>query len=172
MRLAIIAAALLPFLSSTALAGNDRSRPEVIVRGFIAEVRSGRDPDLAGKYLADRVLAHQITSEGETTIERTPAEYAAHVREFAAAFGAFRLTLEQLVAQRDLVFVRWKQQGLHLQSLSGEAPTGGPLIEITSVVYRVQKGRIVEYWLQTDRKGMEIQLERLVGNEKGNPSSP
>lgn len=162
MKLAIIAAASLPFLSSSANAGNKHARPEAIVRGFIAQVRSGRDPDLAGKYLADRVLAHQVTSEGETTIERTPADYAAHVREFVAAFGSYRLTLEQLIAQRGLVFVRWKQQGLHLQSLSGEAPTGGPLIEITSVVYRVKNGRIVEYWLQTDRKGMEIQLERLV----------
>jgi predicted ester cyclase len=66
--------------------------------------------------------------------------------------------VEDLIAGGDKVFVRWRQNGRHLVSLDGEKPTGAKLVELTSVVYRVENGRIVEYWLQTDRKGLELQL--------------
>jgi predicted ester cyclase len=102
-----------------------------------------------------------MTAEGTTTVMRTPEDYAAHVREFLTLFGPFVLKVEEVLASGDRVFVRWRQEGRHLQSLDGEKPTGAPLIEITSVVYRVEAGRIAEYWLQTDRKGLELQLERL-----------
>ena len=135
--------------------------PEQVVRQFMEQVRSGRDPDAATRYFAPVVQAHQITSEGETTVPPTPADYAGHVRGFKQAFGDYAFTVEELIAQGDRVFVRWRQQGKHLGSLDGEAPTGKPLTEIGSAVYRVEGGRIVEYWILLDRKGLELQLQRL-----------
>ena len=155
-RFFLLAAAL---LLATAAAPPD---PESVVRGFLADVRSGRDPDAAARYFAPQVRAHQVTAEGPTTVVRTPADYAAHVREFLVAFGPFTLTVEDLFASGDRVFVRWRQEGHHRASLSGEPPTGAPLTELTSVVYRIERGHIVEYWLQTDRKGLELQLERAA----------
>ncbi|WP_425464366.1 hypothetical protein [Paenibacillus anaericanus] len=38
--------------------------------------------------MADRVLTHQITSEIEVTVERTPSSYADHVREMIEAYGS------------------------------------------------------------------------------------
>lgn len=136
--------------------------PAAVVRGFMAEVRSGRDPDAAARYFAPTVAAHQVIAEGGTTVHRTPANYAAHVREFLALFGPFEFRVEELIAQGDRVYVRWRQQGRHLGSVNGETPTGAPLTEISSAVYRVRDGQIVEYWIQTDRKGLEVQLERAA----------
>ena len=138
--------------------------PESTVRQFMASVRSGRDPDAASEYFAPVVQAHQVTSEGETTVARTPAEYAGHVREFKQAFGDYRFDVEELIAQGDRVYVRWRQQGTHRGSIDGESPTGAPLTEIGSAVYRVVDGRIVEYWIQLDRKGLEVQLERAAAS--------
>lgn len=161
-----IAAALL--LGSVAAAADARpvTDPAGVVRGFLDEVRSGRDPDAVERYFAPRVSAHQVTSEGETTVLRTPADYAAHVREFLALFGRYRFDLEEMIAQGDRVHVRWRQQGHHQASLAGETPTGAPLIEISSAVYRVSDGRIVEYWIQTDRKGLEAQLEKAAAQPR------
>jgi predicted ester cyclase len=145
----------------TAAAAPDSS-PELTVRQFMEEVRSGRSPDAASRYFAPVVQAHQVTSEGETTVARTPAEYAGHVRGFTAAFGDYRFDIEELIAQGDRVYVRWRQQGSHQGSFNGESPTGAPLTEIGSAVYRVVDGRIVEYWIQLDRKGLEVQLERAA----------
>ena len=66
--------------------------------------------------------------------------------------------IEELIAAGDRVFVRWRQTGRHLGSIDGETPSGCPLVELTSAVYRVKGGRIVEYWIQMDRKGLELQL--------------
>jgi len=136
--------------------------PESTVRQFIELVRSGRDPDAVSGYFAPVVQAHQMTSEGETTVARTPAEYAGHVRGFKEAFGDYRFDVDEFIAQGDRVYVRWRQRGSHLGSIDGEAPTGAPLTEIGSAVYRVVDGRIVEYWIQLDRKGLEVQLERAA----------
>lgn len=136
--------------------------PQAVVAAFIRDVRSGRHPELASRYMAPRVTAHQLCAEDRQTVERTPEEYAVHVREFLDLFGEFSLEIEEMISQDDRVFVRWRQDGRHVGSQDGEAPTGAPLTELTSVVYRVEQGRIVEYWLQFDRKGMEMQLESLA----------
>jgi predicted ester cyclase len=131
-----------------------------LVRGFIEHVRSGERPELADRYMAAKVKAHQLTSEGPETIVRTPADYAEHVRDFRRMFGSFRLSVQEILADGDRVYVRWHQRGRHLASVDGEQPTGKQLNEISSAVYRVSQGHIVEYWIQTDRKGLELQLAR------------
>lgn len=134
---------------------------EVVVRGFLETVRAGADPDAAGRYMADVVTAHQVLSEQVMVVRRTPAQYADHVREFLAAYGDYDFQITEFIASGDRVYARWRQEGRHLQSMAGEPVTGKPLIDISSAVYRVQDGKIVEYWIQTDRKGMELQLDAL-----------
>jgi predicted ester cyclase len=104
------------------------------------------------------VRAHQLQAEQPTTVERTPDDYAAHVREMAHAFGPFTFVVDELLAEGDSVYARWTQSGHHLGEIEGFAPTGLPLVEIGSAVYRVAGGRIVEYWIQIDRQGLRAQL--------------
>lgn len=134
--------------------------PESVVLGFLRDVRSGRQPDLAGAYMAPKVQAHQVTSEGDRTIERTPQDYADHVREFLALFGDYRFEVEECLASGDKVYVRWRQSGQHMASIDGEAPTQARLVDISSAVYRVERGQIVEYWIQADRLGLQLQLTK------------
>lgn len=136
------------------------SAPKQVVEGFLKDVRSGLFPDKAAEYMADTVLAHQITSENPQTVRRTPANYASHVKEFLTLFGRFELKIVELLADGDKVFVRWEQRGIHKSAIDGYKATGLPLIEFTSVVYRVDKGKIVEYWLQNDRAGLDEQLKK------------
>jgi predicted ester cyclase len=153
------AAAAVSFLTPFPAAA---ASPESVVRGFLQDVRSGRHPEFADQYLAAEVLAHQVTSEGESVVARTPANYEAHVRDFLALFGAFRFEVTELIAADDRVYVRWRQEGRHLASFDGEPPTGAPLVDIASAVYRVRGGRIVEYWIQSDRAGLQAQLDRAA----------
>ncbi|WP_153976970.1 ester cyclase [Paenibacillus xylanilyticus] len=134
--------------------------PEQIVRAFFEEVRSGRNLDYADTLMAEQVLAHQVVSEEELTVNRTPSEYADHVREMIQAYGEFSLEIQELIVQGDKVYVRWRQEGIHIGEVDGHAPTHRPVIEIASAVYRVENERIAEYWIQIDRLGIEKQLER------------
>ncbi len=134
--------------------------PEDVVRTFFEQVRSGRDLDRAFDLLAPRVSAHQLTSEAPVTIERSPQEYADHVRDMQSAFGQFELEITEFLAQQDRIYVRWKQEGRHVGTYEGFEPSGLPVVEIASAVYRVDNGKIVEYWIQVDRAGLQTQLER------------
>lgn len=133
---------------------------EKIVRDFLDNVRTGLRPEDAKLYLADTVLAHQITSENPTTVKRTPANYTNHINEFKRLFGNYKFEITELIASKDKVYVRWKQTGKHITEFDGFAPTQLPLIEYTSAVYRLEKKKIVEYWVQMDRLGFDLQLKK------------
>ncbi|WP_002146749.1 ester cyclase [Bacillus cereus] len=134
--------------------------PEQIVRKFFEEVRSGNNPDYSNQLMAEKVLAHQIVSEEEQTVCRTPEDYAEHVREMIEVYGNFSLEIQEFLVQGSKVYVRWKQVGMHIGEIDGYQPTGLPIIQIASAVYRVEDGKIAEYWIQIDRSGIQNQLER------------
>ena len=137
--------------------------PEAVVRAFFADVRSGRDTARAHDLMSPRVLAHQLVSEAPAMVERTPADYATHVEEMTAAYGDFDLAVDELLADGDRIYVRWTQTGRHVGPVDGFAPTGLPVVEVASAVYRVEAGRIAEYWIQIDRAGIEAQLRCNAG---------
>lgn len=110
--------------------------------------------------MADSILAHQVNSENPVTVHRTPSNYAAHVNEFLSLFGRFEFAVTELMADGNKVYARWTQKGRHLADIDNFKATGLPLIEYTSAVYRVKNGKIVEYWLQSDRFGFELQLKQ------------
>lgn len=130
------------------------------VRQFLEIVRGGKDPDKANVFMADTILAHQVNSENQTTVTRTPQNYAEHVKEFITMYGHFTFEVTELIAEGDKVYARWIQHGKHLTEIDGYPATGKPLTEIASAVYRLKDGKIVEYWIQIDRLGFEKQLQQ------------
>lgn len=131
-----------------------------IVRQFLEIVRGGKDPDKANAFMADTILAHQVNSENQTTVKRTPQNYAEHVKEFITMYGRFTFEITELIAEGDKVYARWIQHGKHLTEIDGYPATGKPLTEIASAVYQLKDGKIVEYWIQIDRMGFEKQLQQ------------
>jgi predicted SnoaL-like aldol condensation-catalyzing enzyme len=115
--------------------------------------------------MADSVLAHQLTGEHETTIHRTPAEYAEHVEDMVAEHGNFTLDILTCVASDDLVAVIWRQTGERRPTRSDAA---SPVIELAACTYRVDNGKIAEYWLLLDRLGIALQLDHPTPR----PSTP
>lgn len=136
-----------------------------VVESFLATVRSGRAPELAGEYLAGRVRAHQVESENPVTIERTPDEYAAHVREMLDTWGPFELSIDEFLVEGARAYVRFTQIGRHVGPVAGFDPTGGEVRQVNSVIYRVDSGRICEYWMQIDRAGLLSQLRSHASHD-------
>lgn len=133
---------------------------EAIVRGFFARVRSGVAPHEAALYLAPQVQAWQVCSAPQAEcIVRTPDNYRAHIDDFRQMFGDFTLQLDEVLAQGNKVYVRWRQFGQHLAEIEGYAPTGLPLVCAGSAVYEVADGRIVAYWMQQEHHGLLQQLQ-------------
>lgn len=137
--------------------------PQETVQLFFDRIRSGAALDEADHFFAPRVLAHQILSSPQSSIvARSPAEYADHIREMTSQFGPFVVTMEDIFSDGTKVFVRWRQEGLHLGSFFGEEPTGAQLVQRGSAVYRVEGERIVEYWIQLEEAGLRDQIDASV----------
>ncbi|HET9432078.1 MAG TPA: ester cyclase, partial [Chitinophagaceae bacterium] len=90
----------------------------------------------------------------------TPQDYSEHVKEFLSVYGNFSFEISELISEGDKVYARWIQKGKHLAEIDGYAPTGKPLTEIASAVYRLDNNKIAEYWIQIDRLGFEKQLQK------------
>lgn len=142
------------------------SSAKELVRTFLQQVRSGDHPECAADFMAERVLAHQVQAENPVTLERSPRDYAEHVEEMKEMFGAFAIEIEDIIADGDRVYARWIQHGRHHGFVDGRPPTGKRLIQLTSAVYRVVDGRIVEYWIQIDRAGLSAQLDHRAGDRQ------
>lgn len=125
------------------------------VTEFLSRVRVTGDAAAAERLMGRSVPAHQHVAERDETVVRSPDEYAAHVREMLQDHGPFRFEVEELLVEQDHVFVRWLQHG-HLPT-DGPDRSARPLREAGSVVYRVDEGRIQEYWIQLDRLGEQLQ---------------
>lgn len=136
----------------------ESEKNKLLIRAFLETVRSGKSPDEAKKFMAEDVLAHQLNVENETTVKRTPENYADHIKEFLTMYGQFSFEITELLADDDKVYARWVQKGKHLLDIDGYVPTGKPIHEMASAVYRIQNQKIVEYWIQIDRYGFEKQL--------------
>jgi predicted ester cyclase len=135
-------------------------KPAEIVKNFLLTVRAGKDPDKSAEFMAAKVLAHQVNSENPITVERTPQNYADHVREFIHLYGNFEFEITELIADGNKVYARWKQTGKHLAEIDGYKPTGLTLVEFASAVYQVENNKITAYWIQVDRAGFEAQLKK------------
>lgn len=120
-----------------------------IVTDFFENIRSGKNLLAAYEFMHQRVIAHQIQSENEYTVERSPQDYIDHVKEMQDLYGNFKLEIQEILADGNKVYVRWKQ--------TGEMVDGSQIIQIASAVYLVEQEKISEYWIQIDRKGLELQ---------------
>jgi SnoaL-like polyketide cyclase len=124
-----------------------------VVTTFLEQVRSGRDFTRVPELMAPVILAHQIQSEHEVTIERTQADYVGHVCELEAMWEESTLQVEEFLVDGARAYVRLSQVGRRAQS--GDRRL---VRQISSVVYHVEQGVITEYWMQVDRAGLAAQL--------------
>jgi SnoaL-like domain len=108
--------------------------PDEVALGFLLHVRSGERPERVHDHLAHRVVAHQGRPGAErAVVVRDPGQYAEHVRDMLCAVGPWTFEVLGLTGRGDLVEATWRQTGR--------------LVEHGWACYRVQDGRITEYWI-------------------------
>jgi steroid delta-isomerase-like uncharacterized protein len=77
---------------------------------------------------------------------------------FRNVFPDMLYAIEDIVAEGDMVVVRWSATGTQKGELMGLPPTGKH-IAITGIdIFRLANGKLVEMWLSWDQLGMLQQL--------------
>ena len=80
---------------------------------------------------------------------------------YQMAFSEIRVTAEQIVAEGDVVAVRWTARGRHTGHLLGLPPTGRETVTTGIDMLRIAGGKIVEGWVDWDALSLLEQLTDL-----------
>lgn len=103
--------------------------------------------------------------------EPGPAGFASTVTGLRAAFPDIRFTIEDLLADRDRVVVRWTWQGTHRGPFAGVAPTLRSVNNSGIAIYTLRGSRVISSVLQADRLGVLQQLGVVpAGVGQGGPA--
>jgi steroid delta-isomerase-like uncharacterized protein len=121
----------------------------MVVERYLEEVLNRHDLDALDKLVAD-----------ETLRLRT--------RRFLEAFPDLHVVPKLMVSDGEIVAVSLVARGTHDGTFEGVPATGRRWAATCSAFYRVQDGRIIDFWLNWDLLGI---LEQLGGVRRAETAS-
>jgi len=96
--------------------------------------------------------------------ERGPAGFASTVQDLRRGFPDITFAIEDLVAERDRVAVRWRWSATHAGPFRTFAATNRHVTNTGIAIYELRDGRVTRAWLETDRLGA---LQQIGAINKG-----
>lgn len=127
--------------------------------------------EVQNKTLMRRYLEASIASDQTDFRGMLATDFVAHVggaldREaflkhnngFTAAFSDRHITVEDLIAEEDMVWARITWQGVHSGDMRGIPATGKQIAISAFLIERIRDGEIVEHWSLFDQMSMMQQL--------------
>lgn len=121
-----------------------------IVRRWNEETINNGNLDVIDELAAENYINHN------GGLDR--AAHKQMMAEMVAAFSGGGITLEEIVAEGDMVAVRWRMHGTHTGEYMGVPPTGKVITTPGMSMYRIAGGKIVEDWSVMDQLGSMQQL--------------
>jgi C-1 hydroxylase len=88
------------------------------------------------------------------------------------SFPDFHLTIEDIIAEGDKVWVRLTITATHTGEFLGLAPTGKKFTEPSVWIYRIVNGKIVEGWDVQDELDFYKKIDAIKYTEKGKKLFP
>jgi len=125
-----------------------------LVRRYLTVAYDERRPDVVDEFFSPDYVNHDPgpglppTREGERQL----------VKMITDAFPDMRSTIQDQVAEDDLVFTQWTAVATHQGEIGGMPPTGRRVLMAGHEICRIRDGRIVEYWVDWDAAGLFRQL--------------
>ena len=107
-----------------------------IIRRFVMEALSGRNPGLVDEVLAPNYVNPMTGSD--------LAAFKGLLTGMSTALSDVRFEIDDLVAEGDAVVALWKMEATHTGSLMGETPTGKRISSRGLTYYRLVNSLIVE----------------------------
>jgi steroid delta-isomerase-like uncharacterized protein len=110
--------------------------------------------------VADEFFASTYTHHDPSTPDagRGPESEKKRVTLYRTALHDLRLTIEDIIAEGEMVMARWSCRGTHKGDLNGIAPTGKQIAIYGISMVRFASGKMVEGWINWDALGLMQQL--------------
>ncbi len=129
---------------------------KAIVRRFYTEVWNEKQLDILEETHHPH-WTHQDPSE-PAGLHGGPAGNRARLAYLMSAFPDIHYTLDDLIAEGDLVVARFTVRGTHQGNFAGIPATGKQVAMAGIIIHRIQEGKIIEDWVVRDTLGLMQQL--------------
>jgi steroid delta-isomerase-like uncharacterized protein len=124
-----------------------------VVRRIREEVEDQGDLDAIDEVFTEDVVTH--TPMGEF---RGPEAIKEMYEQDRGAFSDSTETIHDFIAEDDTVAMRLTERGTHDGEFMGIEPTGKTFEIQTTAFFRLEDGKIAEWWMQPDTLGFMQQL--------------
>ena len=130
---------------------------KALVRRWFDEVWNKGRVDAISEMLADDGIVHGLSEDASQPL-RGPSGFLPFHAQFREAFPNIEVSVEDQIAEGEMVATRCSVRGKHAGDSLGFAATGSP-VEFTGVaITRIKDGKIVEAWNNFDFMKMYKQL--------------
>jgi len=137
---------------------------KAIARRALEEVFSGQgDLYVADELFASNYVGHDLASPEDIRGPEGVKEFASMYRN---AFPDVQMSVQEQVAEGDLMVTRWIASGTHQGDIMGIAPTGNRVVVSGTSVERIVDGQIEETWDNYDALGMMQQIGAIPSLEE------
>ena len=131
---------------------------------FVSEFLNGRDADALDALMAADFVCHVAGVSSEPSEGR--GAWRRRAAALRTAFPDFHLGIEDLIAERDRVVLRYRGSGTHLGPFGGSAPTRRAVTYTGIMVFRLHGGKLAEEWTEYDGVGLLRQVGALPSPAK------
>ncbi|MBA2468632.1 MAG: ester cyclase [Chloroflexia bacterium] len=144
---------------------NGTAEENIAVAEQYLDVWNSKDVSLFDE-LAHPAVVHHWGQGADTT---GTAALKASTEAFFTAFPDMVMTFDQVIAEDDLVVIRWTLNGTQSGPFFGIEPTGTEATWGGINIYRISCGKVVESWSEAD--GLGLRRELGVLEEAATPAS-
>ena len=128
---------------------------KAIVRRYFEEAWNQRKPELIDELVAVNAVHHDPANPGLGPGPKGQKELLA---KYTSAFPDTRFTIDSVIAEGDMVALRWSVRGTHQGELEGIAATKRQVSLTGILMAQIANGKIAETWTNWDTLGMLQQL--------------
>src|SRR5215212_5887479 len=143
---------------------------KAVIRRWI-EAYNERDLEAEADVLAPDFVAHVPGAPGPLGLEGLEA-WRQFTAPFTEAFPDLRLTVEDIMAEGEMVAARVAFRGTHRGEFQGIRPTGKEVAFSSMEFNRVVGSKVEEHWVELDLLGLMQQLGAIPEPEHSEEASP
>jgi steroid delta-isomerase-like uncharacterized protein len=145
-----------PTSPSTSFVRSKEEQNKQVALRFTEQIWNNGNLDQIGEFVATNHKNHPTASAPD--FGQGLQAFSQLVSMYRTAFPDTKLTIEDQIAEGDLVVTRWTASGTHRGELFGVPPTGNQ-VKVTGIfIDRISDGKIVESWGEYDALGMMQQV--------------
>jgi steroid delta-isomerase-like uncharacterized protein len=133
---------------------------KAILRRYKVDILNSRDIDALDEVVAPGYLDHAAFPGQAAGLEGLKQRVATLFRAFDPHW-----TIDDIIAERDIVVLRWNHTGTHVGEFLGIPPTGKAFTMRGIDIYRVKDGKMAEHWNVVDMFGFYQQVGLIPETE-------